>query len=228
MKFPDPKDLAPWLEYLSGISTPVIACTAVAHLLVFLILWIWYGRDLRIIAGSLDDFTRGLKHRSVLGRSAPLTNQIDAFVEDINDVLSDDSRHADRVQCLHRMHILDEKRSYLDSLSFETISHTAHTMIEAYPLAGVLGTILAIGSALQKHDNSSATATMNNIVSRFGDAIWSTFAGLCAAMLLMFINSMLDTRFSRLTRCRNHVRDVVARAKRELGMAAALRSENGT
>ena len=101
MKFPDPKDLAPWLEYLSGISTPVIACTAIIHLVVFLILWIWYGRDLRVIAGCLDDFTRGLKHRSVLGRSAPLTNQIDAFVEDINDVLSDDSRHADRVQCLH-------------------------------------------------------------------------------------------------------------------------------
>jgi len=61
---------------------------------------------------------------------------------------------------------------------------------------------------------------MSGIVTRFGDAVWSTFCGLAAAIMLMFVNSLLETRFSRLTQSRTHVRDVVARAKRELAMTA--------
>jgi len=214
------KDLGPILEQISSLTAPIILGAAGIHLLFFLVLVIWYRRDLKTIAGSLDDFTRGLKHRSVLGRTAPLTNQIDAFVEDVNDVLSDPTRTEDRAECLRRMHILDERRSYLDSLSFETAGNVARVMIEAYPLAGVLGTILAIGSAMQNSETAEAAATMSGIVTRFGDAVWSTFCGLAAAIMLMFVNSLLETRFSRLTQSRTHVRDVVARAKRELAMTA--------
>ncbi|MBL8818919.1 MAG: MotA/TolQ/ExbB proton channel family protein [Planctomyces sp.] len=217
----DFKELGPLLEYLSGLSTQVILAAAALHFLFFFLLWVWYRRDLKVIASTLEDFTRGIKHRSIIGRAAPLGTQIDAFVADIQDVLTDDERVEDRKACLLRLHILDEKRSYLDSLSFETAHNIARTMIEAYPLAGVLGTILAIGSALQRTGDSSAVQSMNTIVSRFGDAIWSTFAGLCAAMLLMFVNSLLETRFERLTDSRTHVRDVVARAKRELGLDAS-------
>ena len=222
----DFNQLAPWLNYLAGLAATVIVGAAVFHMFGFFVLWLWHRRDLSVIAGCLDNFTRDLKHRSVLGRSAPLANQIDAFVEDINDVVTDSSRSADRTACLQRMHILDERRSYLDSLSFETSTNIARTMIEAYPLAGVLGTILAIGSALQKSETATAAATtMSRIVERFGDAIWSTFAGLAAAILLMFINSFLETRFDRLTQCRTHVRDVVAKAKRELAMSVSGRAD---
>ncbi|MEQ9409738.1 MAG: MotA/TolQ/ExbB proton channel family protein [Fuerstiella sp.] len=214
-------EFGPWLKYLSGLTATVIVGAAALHLLVFFLLSLWYRRDLGVIAGCLDDFTRGLKHRSILDRHAPLTNQIDAFVEDVSDVLADHSRVADRAECLRRMHILDERRRYLDSLSFETVGNVARTMIEAYPLAGVLGTILAIGSALQPGSVAvDAAATMAGIVARFGDAIWSTFCGLAAAIVLMFINSVLETRFARLTQSRSHVRDVVARAKRELALTA--------
>ncbi len=221
MPITEMKDLGPWLQYLSGLTATAIIGAAVFHVFFFLVLSMWYRRDLSVIAGCLDDFTRGLKHRSVLGRNAPLTNQIDAFAEDINDVLHDETRAEDRAECLRRMHILDERRSYLDSLSFETAGNVARTMIEAYPLAGVLGTILAIGSALQRSDAAvDAAATMSSIVGRFGDAIWSTFCGLAAAIILMFINSLLETRFERLTQSRSHVRDMVAKAKRELALSA--------
>ena len=222
-------ELGPWLKYLSGLAAGIIIAAAALHLIFFFVLSIWYRRDLTTIAGSLDDFTRGLKHRSVLGRSAPLTNQIDAFVEDVNDVLNDETRVEDRTECLRRMHILDERRSYLDSVSFETAGNVARTMIEAYPLAGVLGTILAIGSAMQRSEGAvNAVSTMSNIVTRFGDAIWSTFCGLAAAIMLMFINSLLETRFARLTQCRAHVRDVVAKAKRELALTATPTTEQQT
>ena len=222
----DPSQLGPWLRYLSGLTATVIVGVAAFHLFCFAVIWLWYRRDMQVIVGCLDDYTRGLKHRSVLGRSAPLTMQIDAFVADINDVVNDHNRVDDRMECLRRMHILDERRSYLDSLSFETISNMLRTMIEAYPLAGVLGTILAIGAALQDPSSAGDVATtMSGIVGRFGEAIWSTFCGLAAAIILMFMNSLLETRFERLTQCRLHVREVVARAKRELAMTVVPQTE---
>jgi biopolymer transport protein ExbB/TolQ len=92
-------------------------------------------------------------------------------------------------------------------------------MIEAYPLAGVLGTILAIGAALQS-GQGDAQQTVADIVRYFGDAIWSTFVGLIAAMILMFVNSVVETKFQRLAENRLHVREIVARTKRELSIAA--------
>ena len=220
IQFPQTGSVSEWLQFFSQLSTPVIAGMSVLHLLFFIYLWRWCNRDLRMIAGTLDDYTRGLKFRSVLERGAPLTTQIDAFVQDVTDVLSDPARGEDRAECLRRMHVLDEKRRYLESLSFETAVHSARTMIEAYPLCGVLGTVLAIGSALQSDATQKSAATVNVVMERFGDSIWSTFTGLFAAIVLMFLNSVLEIRFNRLTECRLHVRDMVARAKRELGLAA--------
>ena len=219
-EIPQSGNVSEWLQFFSSLSTPVIVVAALLHLSYFLFLRTWCSRDLRVIAGTLDDYTRGLKHRSVLDRGVPLTPQIDAFVEDVNDVLSDSSRSEDRSECLRRMQILDEKRRYLESLSFETATHVARTMIEAYPLGGVLGTVLAIGSALQTDAAPQSASTVNAVMERFGDSIWSTFAGLLAAIVLMFINSILEIRFNRLTDSRTHVRDMVARAKRELGLAS--------
>ena len=208
--------MAGLLENLSSLSAFVIIAAFVLHVVGFFVLWIWFRRDLRRIAATLDDFTRGLKHRSVLDSTSHLSDQIEAFLADVNDVLADPGRKSDRASLLQRMNILDEKRRYLDSLLFETLYNVARTMIEAYPLAGVMGTVFAIGAALS---NSTATTT-STIVGRFGDAIWATFAGLVSAIILMFINSMLEPRFMRLAESRTHVRDTIARAKRELALHA--------
>lgn len=207
------------LTILSGLSTPVIAGAAVVHLLAFAWLMVWARLDLRRMAGDLDSFTRELKHRSVLDRGSSLSDQIDAFLADVRDVLDLPARRTDREALSQRMRILDEERRYLQSHLFETCYNICRTMIEAYPLAGVLGTILAIGAALQLGDEEGAQ-TVNLVVKSFGDAIWSTFAGLIAAMLLMFINSAVETGFRRLAEHRLYVRETVARAKRELTLAA--------
>ena len=215
--------LSDLLRQLSGLSTTVILCTLAVHLFVFLLLWVWARRGLQNIASAMFDFTRGLKNQSLLDSSAHLSDQIDAFLADVNDVLEDGSRAEDRQVLLSRMRVLDEKRKYLNSMFFETVYNITRTMIEAYPLAGVLGTILAIGAALQV-DAAQQAVTVSSIVGRFGDAIWSTFAGLMAAILLMFINSVVETGFERLGENRRHVRETIARAKRELSMQAAAPS----
>lgn len=203
------------LQQISSLSLPVIAGISLFHFLCYFWLMAWARRDVRRLAHDLDSFTRDLKHRSLLDRNADLTEQVDAFLADVRDVLDHPGKTAERALLVGRVRILDEERRYLQSHSFESFYNVCRTMIEAYPLAGVLGTILAIGAALQSSSDDEVKA-IGAIVRHFGDAIWSTFAGLTAGMLLMFLNSLVETRFRRLTELRSQVRETVARAKREL------------
>jgi biopolymer transport protein ExbB len=205
------------LDQLARASTYIIVAAFLAHLVLFWILWAWARRDLKNITSALSDFTRGLPHQSMLDSTAHLSDQVDAFLADVNDVLDDPARRPDRLTLLNRISILDEKRRYLSSMLFETVYNMARTMIEAYPLAGILGTILAIAAALQQ------TATIQAIVARFGDAIWSTGVGLMAFIVLLLLHSFLEPPFLRLSENRQHVRATVARVKRELAMAASQR-----
>jgi biopolymer transport protein ExbB len=165
------------LDSLSGLSTFVIAGAFAVHLAFFFLLWVWSRRDLRNIASSLYQFTSNLRHRSVMDSTVHLSDQIEAFLADVNEVLENPARRTDREALLHRMNILDENRRYLNSLLFETCYNLCRTMIEAYPLAGVLGTILAIGAALNSPLDPETASSVGAIVQRFGEAIWSTFAG---------------------------------------------------
>ncbi len=209
------------LDSISALSTFVIAGAFAVHLAFFFLLWVWFRRDLRNIASSLAQFTSNLRHRSILDGTVHLSDQIEALLADVNEVVENPARRADREALHNRINILDENRRYLNSLTFETSYNLCRTMIEAYPLAGVLGTILAIGAALQAPVETETVTTVSEIVQRFGEAIWSTFAGLMSAIVLMFINGFLEPPFSRLSENRQHVRETVAKVKRELSIAPA-------
>ncbi len=207
------------LEQMSRLSTPVIVGLFGLHLVLLFVLWVWSKRDFRVIASSLFDFTKGLKNQSLLDANSHLGDQIEVFLADVNDVLDDPTRASDRTALLARMQVLDEKRRYLQSMSFDTIYNSARTMIEAYSLAGVLGTMLAIGAALNTKAGGQS-ASVAQVVERFGEAIWCSFAGLISAIILMFINSWLEPSFNRLSEDRKLVRETVGRAKRELALSA--------
>jgi biopolymer transport protein ExbB/TolQ len=208
------------LDTLSVLSTSIIAVCAAVHFVLFILLYVWYRNDLQRIAAALDDFTRGIKHRSVLDRTAHLSDQVEAFLADVNETLDEPARAADRETLLARINILDEKRKYLQSMGFEISYNVCRSMIEAYPLGGILGTILAIGLVVQQGETASPAL----IVQRFGEAIWSTCAGLVAAVVLMFFNSLVETSFVRLAENRQHVERAVARVKRALALDAGGRS----
>ncbi len=200
------------LEQISHLSTYLIAGLGAVHVAAFFMLAGWTRRENRMLAQTLNRFTEGLPNRSQLDWGTHLADQIEAFLTDIDDVLAEPDGSPNRGLLRQRMQIIDERRDYLQSSRFETAWNVARTMIEAYPLAGVLGTICAIGAALAGPDGG----TVSTIVARFGDAIWSTFAGLSAAILLMLIHSYWETSFARLSENRDHVRDTVTKAKREL------------
>ncbi len=220
LQLPQSMEPGEWLRFCSTLATPTIAVVAVLHICLFLILRIWRKRDLQFLTETLDEFTHGLSNRSQLPRGTALENQVDAFLQDVGDVLADPRRQSDRQLCLNRLDILDQRRHYLNSIRFESAFHSARTMIEAYPLAGVLGTVLAIGSALQSDTTSGNAVGVNLVMERFGDSIWSTFAGLTAAVLLLFVSSLQEVHVARLAECRSGVREMIGRAKRELRLVA--------
>lgn len=201
------------LSFISRIASPTILVLFVVHLVFFFMLWGWYRRDVRNIASALDSFTRDVRFRSVLDRHSHLCDQIEAFLTDINEVLEKPDRKADRIGLSQRIHILDEKRTYLQSMGFETSYNFCRTMIEAYPIAGILGTVIAIGVVLRGQPGENAVQLL---VARFGESIWATFAGLSAAVILMALNSLLETSFDRLTEDRRLVRETMFRVKRVL------------
>ncbi len=200
------------LDQISALSTSLIAGVAIMHAVAFFVLAYWARTLRRSLAQTLNRFTEGLPNRSQLDWGTHLADQIEGFLADIDDVLSEPQGSSNRGLLRQRMKIIDERRDYLQSSKFETAWNVARTMIEAYPLAGVLGTICAIGAALSGPDGGA----VSTIVARFGDAIWSTFAGLSAAIVLMLIHSYWETSFARLSENREHVRDTVTQAKREL------------
>lgn len=201
------------LTWASQLAMPAIFVLFAFHLCFFVVLWFWYRRDIRNIASSLDSFTREVRFRSVLDRRYHLCDQIEAFLTDINEVLDKPDRKGDRANLSQRIHILDEKKAYLHSMGFETSYNIFRTLIEVYPIAGILGTIIAIGVVLQGQQPDGAVQA---VVQRFGESIWATFAGLVAAITLMMLNSMIETSFLRLSEDRRHVRDMVFRVKRML------------
>ncbi|KLU06108.1 putative transmembrane protein [Rhodopirellula islandica] len=203
------------LELISSYSTVAIVVAALAHVFFFFVLALWARGDRKKIVQTLQRFTDSLPNRSRMDHDAHPSDQIEACLADIQDVLVEPPGSSHRVALSQRMRILDERRDYLHSLRFDTAWNVARTMIEAYPLAGVLGTILAIGAALASDDQASVGV----IVTRFGDAIWSTFAGLASAITLMLINSFVEPGFAKLSENRLHVRETASKAKRELGPA---------
>lgn len=206
------------LSLASRMAAPAIGILFVVHMFYFFVLWGWYRRDIRNIASALDSFTRDVRFRSVLDRSSHLCDQIEAFLADINEVLEKPDRKADRVGLSQRIHILDEKRTYLQSMGFETGYNFCRTMIEAYPIAGILGTIMAIGVVLRGDPGQDAVQLL---VSKFGESIWATFAGLSAAITLLALNSLMETSFDRLSEDRRLVRETMFRIKRVLATPVA-------
>lgn len=222
----DKKLLVSILSPISDLTTPFILGLFALHLFAFFVLTIWARMHARLLKSALEAYTRGLKHQSVLDSTAHISEQVDAFLADVGDVLDSPANSPDRELLKQRVPILDEKRRYFSSMWFDTSFNICRTMIEAYPLLGILGTLLAMGVGLAARDlaSTAGTSAVAVLVTRLGEAIWGTVTGLLATIVLMFLNSWLEPGFQRLTENRAHVRATVARVKRELINAVETRT----
>jgi biopolymer transport protein ExbB len=198
----------------------LILALAAFHLVGFFYLWRERGRQGLWLAAHLENLLQGFHSRADRDPYVTLDEQIDAFLANIQEVLSDPARAADRRKLHEQLLLKDETKKYLRGSGFETLYSVARTGIEIYPLLGIMGTVLAIALALNSRSPDALDAGVSatqNIVRNFAGSIWATLAGIGCGVILLLVNALVEPAFGRLLEHRAEVRDIVAAAKTQLG-----------
>jgi biopolymer transport protein ExbB len=197
----------------------LILLLAAGHLLLFARLW--RARRLQAIwlADHLENLVQGLSSHADRDPYCTVDERIDSFLANVREVLDDPSRSADRRALHDKIVAKDESKKYLRGAKFETLYSVARTSIEMYPLLGIMGTVLAIGLALNAPSSAEAGLATERIVRNFAGSIWATLAGIGCGIVLLLVNSVVEPGFQRLLEHRWEVREVISAAKTQLGEA---------
>ena len=136
------------MHWLSNHSVDFIILLAGVHVLLFGFLCLYRLREVRRLRSYLLDVLGTRFRRTSDDPDRTVDEAIDSFFHDVHDVLAGRPQQ-ERHELCERLLTKDEDRKYLRKRWFETLYSIARTMIEAYPLAGILGTVLAIGVGLE-------------------------------------------------------------------------------
>ena len=234
------------MQLLWSFSHPynvVMLCFGVLHGMVFVGLSISRWRQARRLAMHLEDILGPAYRHLDQDPDRTIDEVIDGFFHDIDEVITDGRSAAKAHDLAHRLSTKDEARKYLKVMRFERVYSFARTGIEAWPLAGILGTVLAISFGMQ-----AGTATPNDpplaiaqtttypangnnalpspqqvdtgptsaIIRNFGMAIGSTILGLFFGVVFMLGNAWVEPGFERLMEHRKSIREAVRTAKNVL------------
>jgi biopolymer transport protein ExbB len=197
----------------------LILLLAAGHLLLFARLWRARRLQSQWLADHLENLVQGLASHADRDPYSTVDERIDAFLANVREVLDDPSRAADRRVLHDQIVAKDETKKYLRGSQFETLYSVARTSIEMYPLLGIMGTVLAIGLALNAPSTPDAAMASERIVRNFAGSIWATLAGIGCGIVLLLVNSIVEPGFQRLLEHRWEVREVISAAKTQLGSA---------
>jgi len=211
------------LTTLSDNFPWIILAFAIVHAGLFSWLAVAHRQMTRRLGGHLENLVRGLSSRSDTDRTQSVDDDINMFLADLQDVIRNPAKLHELEDLRTRLIYKDEARPYLKTASFERIYSLSRTLIEIYPLLGILGTVLAIGCGLAAQANSApeSGAAIDAVVKNFGNSIWSTFMGLLFAVIFMILNAFWEPSFQRLMEHQANVREIITAAKCRLNEVAA-------
>jgi len=196
----------------------LILLLALCHLFCFHWLWRERTRQTQWLADHLSNLLQGFSSRADRDPYAGVDEQIDAFLANIQETLDDPARGEDRRRLHDQLIAKDETKKYLRGAKFETLYSLARTSIEMYPMLGIMGTVLAIGLALNSPQaGANASMATEQIVRNFAGSIWATLAGIGCGITLLLVNAAIEPAFSRLLEHRWLVREAIAAAKSQMG-----------
>jgi len=186
------------------------------------VIWLWLMIDSRARKTHLADYlfnaVRTVSRQSDLTQSMTIDERINVFMADIRDAVENPSTKEESRVLLDRLMTKDESRIYLKTHAFERWYSVARTFIEIFPLLGIVGTVLAIWAGMSSSGANDADK-VTRVVQNFGHSVISTAVGLGAAIAFMFLNSFLEPGFERMLGYADAIRDMVAHAKKKLGLA---------
>jgi biopolymer transport protein ExbB/TolQ len=201
----------------------IILAFAVIHAGLFSWLAVAYRQMTSRLGAHLENLVRGFSSHSDIDRGLSIDDDINLFLADLQDVIRNPAKLHELEDLRTRLIYKDEARPYLKTASFERVYSLSRTLIEIYPLLGILGTVLAIGCGLAAQASASpeSGAAIDAVVKNFGNSIWSTFMGLLFAVIYMILNAFWEPSFQRLMEHQTNVREVITAAKCRLHEVAA-------
>lgn len=152
-------------------------------------------------------------------RSPHQAEQIDGFLATIQEIIEHPRDAAELQQLSDRLSILTESNNAAATrlpVWFERDHNILRYAIEAFPLLGILGTILPLGFTINS-DTSDITATVGN----FGAAIGTTIVGLICAIGLGFLNAWWKPSFTRLAEQQHRLDESILAARRKIRLELA-------
>ena len=145
------------MQWVSNHSVDIIFVAFSIHLLMFIGLVLFRKREVLRLRSHLADILGPKFRRTSTDPDRTIDEAIDGFFHDIREVLSTGKKDKAAGELSQRLLTKDEERKYLRRRWFETVYSVVRTGIEAYPLAGILGTVLAIGVGLNTAEESLPT-----------------------------------------------------------------------
>jgi len=159
------------LQWFADNASLLICCFAAVHFLVLLVLRIWWGRTLLTLQDYLRSLLANIKGTSDSRSIGDLDDQIEAFLQDVRAILTQEHFQHQRDEIRTRVIAKKEQRPYLRAKAFERWYSVARAAVEIYPLAGILGTILAMAVSLAPGNQPPLSAeSVNGNAAAVADA----------------------------------------------------------
>jgi biopolymer transport protein ExbB/TolQ len=140
--------------------------------------------------------------------------RIDGFLATIQEIIEHPRNAAELEDLSERLTVLTEANNAAATrlpVWFERDHNILRYAIEAFPLLGILGTILPLGFAINS-GGADITATVGN----FGAAIGTTIVGLVCAIGLGILNAWWEPSFARLVEQQHRLDESILAARRKI------------
>ncbi len=154
---------------------------------------------------QLEALTATMEHKTSYTSRLPNEQMVEARVRDVLESLSRGDWER-KPELGDEMRNLRTNRPWDHGWGVRNAYNAVRTLVECYPLLGILGTIAALGVALGGEREASDQISV--MMRSFSAAVWSTFWGILAAVAFMGLYSWRDGSFERYSRCHERLSDI--------------------
>ena len=207
------------VSFLSSIWVYVILFCAVLNVIGWVYLVQTASRSSKQMYAWLHNLVGPFSRRRDVEPDSHQLDSIDAFLNDVRDVVEHPQDEQELRSLQQRITIRGETHPHGLSHMFEQIYGLCRASIEAFPLLGILGTVLAIASGMQATSDGETASQITQVVKNFGESVYCTAWGILFAIVFSFINGWFEPDFHRVVSHSHTLEDLVLAVKKKVGLA---------
>lgn len=208
------------VSFLSSIWVYVIMLCAILNVAAWCFLVHTARKSSKQMFAWLTNLVGPFSRRRDVEPDAHQLDSIDAFLSDIRDVIEHPQDDAELRSLQQRITIRGETRPHGLSHMFEQIYGLCRASIEAFPLLGILGTVLAIAAGMQATSDGETASQISQVVKNFGESVYCTAWGILFAIIFSFVNGWYEPDFHRVIGQSHVLEDLVLAVKKKVGLAS--------